>query len=385
MQAEQPELSEVPAPLSSPRGLKARFDHWRHHNPKTEAVTFFFGGFCFDLLMLHRIDSAPMLIHQGTYLSLLAVLLVVDHRLTYAEERGVEIAKWRGWVAKLVEIRHGLIHFLFGTLLNAFIVFYFRAASGIWAFLFLIGLGAVLVANELPRFRMLGPVMRYALYSFALTSYLAYLFPTLAGQLDAKLFVAAVLISSGATLSLWWVARRFSHDHDWNARKGAVPGLAIQALLLALYIADAVPPVPLSLTGIAIAHNVEWQGPRVRIETESPRWKFWAQGDTEFKARPGDRVFVFAKVFAPKGFRDALKVRWEVKHPSRGWERSDLIPLTITGGERDWRGFAYKQNYRPGSWRVTIETDEGRPVGSIRFTITEDLSTEERVLRERWE
>jgi hypothetical protein len=80
MQAEQP---EVPAPLSSPRGLKARFDNWRHHNPKTEAVTFFFGGFCFDLLMLHRIDSAPMLIHQGTYLSLLAVLLVADH----AEER----------------------------------------------------------------------------------------------------------------------------------------------------------------------------------------------------------------------------------------------------------------------------------------------------------
>ena len=105
MQAEQPEISEVPAPLSSPRGLKARFDHWRHHNPKTEAVTFFFGGFCFDLLMLHRIDSAPMLIHQGTYLSLLAVRLVVDHRLTYAEERGVQIAKWRGCVPKRVEIR----------------------------------------------------------------------------------------------------------------------------------------------------------------------------------------------------------------------------------------------------------------------------------------
>jgi hypothetical protein len=291
----------------------------------------------------------------------------------------VQIAKWR--LGPLVEIRHGLIHFLFGTLLNAFIVFY-SAPPGDWAFLFLIGLGAV-GRQRAPRWMLGSDALRP--YSFALTSYLAYLFPTMAGQLDAKLFVAAVLISSGATLSLWWVARRFSHDQDWNARKGAVPGLAIQALLLALYIADAVPPVPLSLTGIAIAHNVEWQGPRVRIETESPPWKFWAHGDTEFKARPGDRVFVFAKVFAPKGFRDALKVRWEVKHPSRGWERSDLIPLTITGGERDWRGFAYKQNYRPGSWRVTIETDEGRPVGSIRFTITEDLSTEERVLRERWE
>ncbi|MFO0728088.1 MAG: DUF2914 domain-containing protein [Myxococcota bacterium] len=382
MEGKQPVKDAMAPPLVL--GLKGRFDHWRHQNPKTEAVTFFCGGFCFDLLMLHRIDSAPMLIHQGSYLAFLAVLLVVDHRITLNESRTIAFVKQGGFLERLIELRHGLIHFLFGTLLNAFIVFYFRAASGIWALLFLVLLGAILIANELPRFRSLGPLMRYALYSFALTSYFAYLFPTVSGQLDPLLFYAAVGLSSLVTLGLWWVGQRVSGDSTWSFQKGALPGLIVQVVLLLFYVADVVPPVPLSLRTIEIAHQVEWQGARVRIATETPRWKFWAQGDTTFRARKGDRIYVYARVFAPKGFRDALKVRWEFDGP-KGWEQSDLIPLTITGGERDWRSYAYKQNYRPGHWRVTIETDEGRQVGAIRFKVLEDTSEDERTFREVWD
>ena len=63
--------------------------------------------------------------------------------------------------------------------------------------------------------------------------------------------------------------------------------------------------------------------------------------------------------------------------------RTDAIPLTISGGkEEGWRGIAYKKNFVPGRWKVTIETDDAREVGSIRFTIIADASTEPRTFVE---
>jgi hypothetical protein len=105
----------------------------------------------------------------------------------------------------------------------------------------------------------------------------------------------------------------------------------------------------------------------------------WHHGDQLFLARPGDRIFCFTRIFAPRHFRDGLKVRWAYLNPSHGWTGTDAIPLTISGGqEHGWRGVAYKRNFVPGRWKVNIETDDGREVGSIRFTVEEDLSTEPR-------
>ena len=52
------------------------------------------------------------------------------------------------------------VHFLFGSLLSAYAVFYFKSASGLMPLVFLAALCAVLVANELPRFRKLGLPLR---------------------------------------------------------------------------------------------------------------------------------------------------------------------------------------------------------------------------------
>ena len=102
-----------------------------------------------------------------------------------------------------------------------------------------------------------------------------------------------------------------------------------------------------------------------------------------FFARPGDRVFCFARIFAPRRFRDGVKVRWAYDDPRSGWKRTDAIPLTITGGQEEgWRGIAYKRHFAPGRWKVDVETDDGREVGSIRFTIVEDRGTEPRTFVE---
>src|SRR5439155_4089536 len=115
-----------------------------------------------------------------------------------------KIASYRTWV----------IHFFLGTLLNAFLVFYFRASSGLWAFLFIIALCAVLIINELPRFRKRGPVVRVALLSFAITSYCAYMLPIAIGHLHWLLFATAVFAGTLATFGLWKMYLRITHDPD---------------------------------------------------------------------------------------------------------------------------------------------------------------------------
>src|SRR5262249_2656668 len=122
------ELGESAASTQAP-GLYARFSRFRERHKRLEGVLFFLGGFCFDLLLLERIDSKPMLLHQGSYLVLLSVLLGVDHRFSVRGEPAARF--WR----KVLHFRTEVIHFLFGTLLNAFLVFYFKAASGLFAFI----------------------------------------------------------------------------------------------------------------------------------------------------------------------------------------------------------------------------------------------------------
>jgi hypothetical protein len=348
----------------------------RERHRKKEVLLFFLSGFCFDLLLVERIDSALMLIHQGSYLVLLSALLLVDHHYHQSTPGA-------GFWGRVLHFRHEMIHFLFGTLLNAFLVFYFKASSGVFAFAFMLVLGAVLVANELPRFRRLGPPMRVALHGFALTSYLAYLLPLLAGFLSAYLFVLAACTSATITYVLWRISSKWTPDPGFTFGRAVVPSLGVQGALLLLYFLHVVPPVPLSLKWIGIYHQAQKEGERVRVSHLKPRWRIWEHGDETFLARPGDRVFCVVRIFAPRRFQDGIKVRWAYEDPKSGWVRTDAIPLTISGGqEAGWRGIAYKRNFAPGRWKVQIETEDEREVGSIRFAVVEDRTTEPRIFTE---
>ena len=46
------------------------------------------------------------------------------------------------------------------------------------------------------------------------------------------------------------------------------------------------------------------------------------------------------------------------------------------------RAIAYKQNYSPGDWEITVETSDGREVGNLGFTVVLDESTGPRALEE---
>jgi hypothetical protein len=362
-----------------------RLQAFREQHAKAEIAAFFAAGFLFDILTLSRIDDVLTLVQQGSYLVVLAVLMIVDERY----ESGV--AKPPRWLAPAWRFAEDAIHFFLGSLLSSFTLFFLKSSSGIAPLLFMVVLGALLVANELPRVREQGPVVRFALLSVCVTSYGALVLPIVLGYIRAWMFVAAVVVACAASMLCVRVLSRWTGDAPSVRRRVAVPALGAQAILVVAYFTGAIPPVPLSVQYIGIYHEVVPPGAQAPAEDGSPparrgyelmhlrpRWKVWHHGDQVFAARPGDIVYCFARVFAPRGFRDAIYVRWSWRGKD-GWQDQGRAQLGIVGGRgAGFRTFATKENYQPGRWRVEIETDDGRDIGTIYFSLVNDLSTEAR-------
>lgn len=388
-------IVSAPADIAAPEDListrkaptlRARVKDFRSRHAKWELAIFFFASFAYDIATLPRIDNRFVLTKQGVYLGVLSLLLLVELRWNWREEPP-------RWLARVWRFREDALHFFLGGLLSPYTLFYFKSASGLTAFLFLSGVFGLLVANELPRFRARGPVVRVALYSFCVTSYFAYLLPVLLGYYSGTLFMAAAGLSCAATLVLTLLARWWSGDRRSTLRHVALPGLGVQVLLLGLYLLKAIPPVPLSMLASGIYHGVEVvKGPRgkdYRLLHERSEWKLWERGDQDFRARPGDRVYFFASVFAPTSFKPQragdrgtrLVIRWYHDDPEKGWTEFhayDDLYLEQGGRERGFRTFAYVTNPKPGDWRVSMETEDGREIGRLSFTVTPDTRTAQR-------
>ena len=389
-----PETTDPRETKSKLAGRYRRFQEYRHQHQGTEIAVVFAAGVLFDIVTLTRIDNLANLLQQGLYLALLAGLMVQEERY------GAGVAVPPALIMKAWRYSEDAIHFLLGSLLSVFTLFYLKSTSGVASVVFLAFLCTLLVANELPRFREWGPVVRFGLLSLCLTTYLALLLPIVAGFLSAWLFTAAVALSC---LALGWLARRlarWTRDAPGVRRRMAVPAFAVQVLLAAAYFAGVIPPVPLSVQYMGIYHEVvppgreealaapqeaSLVGGRAPVRSRTyqlkhlrPWWKVWQHGDQDFAARPGDVIYCFARVFAPSGFRDAVYVHWWAKGRN-GWEDEGRARLDISGGrDEGFRAVATKRNYHPGRWRVEVETEDGRDLGVIHFTLTTDESTESR-------
>jgi hypothetical protein len=362
-----------------------RLQAFRHEHRKAEVVAFFAAGFLFDVVAVSRVDDAYMLLQQGLYLAVLAVLLILHERHRGAGDAPRPPA--RAW--RFVE---DAMHFFLGTLLNQFLLLYLKSSSGLASFLFMAILCALLVANELPGFRERGPVVRVALFSLCATSYFAILLPVLLGFISRWLFVSAVILSCAALGGLLRQLCVRAEDAPAMRVQLGGPAFGVQALLVAAYFAGTIPPVPLSLQYIGIYHEVVPPGmqeaggagdpsaPRTyQLKHERPWWKPWQHGDQDFAARPGDVVYCFARVFAPRGFHDAVFAHWWVRGVRGGWLDQGRAQLNISGGrDEGFRAFATKKNYQPGRWRVAIETADGRTIGAIQFRLRNDDSSEDR-------
>jgi hypothetical protein len=326
------------------------------------AAAFFAAGFVFDMVTVGRIDSWVTIGQQALYLGLIlaALLQMFFEQYTPPRER---------WYSKY---RSPAVHFLLGALLNLYAIFYFKSSSLLVSFGFLGVLVAILLANELKRIKSLGLPFKFALLALCFLSFAVCVVPILFGWMGVTVFVASMLAGSVPLAVVGFTAA----PKEAARRQILVPLGCVLVLFLTFYFFRLIPPVPLSIPFIGVYHNVEKTEAGYRLTHERPVWRFWHNGDQSFAARPGDRVYVYFRVFSPGRFADELQMRWHWKDPQRGWTLHDSIPIRIVGGrEQGFRGYGFKTNYRAGDWKVQVETADGREIGRVYFTL--ELAPEE--------
>jgi len=351
---------------------------WQH----LLAPSFFIGGFTLDIFTLGRVDDLSNFLIFTFYIAVSFAIftfeiIVIEEKQEQIEEHfpswqlaGKPLAHW------IMLYKDEAFHFAQGALLSAFTLFYFKSAGVSSSLLFLVILLIPLIINEFELIRGIGLITKSLFFNLTLMSFVVVYSPLPFGHVGLLVFSIGLLIYLGLVAIIYHYFIRLKIENHTLKKYWLTPALCLALLFFGLRLIKVIPPVPLSIETAGIYHKVEKDYPTYRLFHEKKWWRFWDNSDEYFEARPGDRPYFFASIFAPRGFKDKIYVRW-LKYIHGDWKTSDRIPLTIIGGRgKGFRGYTYKENYTPGQWRISVETSGAVEIGRLNFEIVEVPASE---------
>ena len=230
---------------------------------------------------------------------------------------------------------------------------------------------ALMVANELKSVQKSEINIKVGLYVICVFSFFSMLIPVILGFVGYVPFLLSLTLTGLCIYGVIRLLNKKIPDTQLVLRSLGAPGVGVLALFLVFYMVGWIPPVPLSVQNMGVYHSVEKAGGDYILTHEKPWWKFWKTGDQNFRAEPGDKIHFFAQIYSPARFTDSVVLHWYYKDPRQGWLSTDRIPMHIAGGRKNgYRGYATKQNYSDGEYRISVETTDGREIGRIYFDVT---------------
>ncbi|MCR4278935.1 MAG: DUF2914 domain-containing protein, partial [bacterium] len=208
-------------------------------------------------------------------------------------------------------------------------------------------------------------------YYFILFSLLTLILPYVFNSISAWLFLISGVISLIIVLIYTEILARYLKNIREKRTQIFVTMLTIYALMNAFYVFNIIPPIPLSLREASAYHNV------IRIDNtytilaeKESLLEYFLPGQT-IHIRPNERVYVYTSIFAPFDLTTTIVHRWQKYDEEHGgWLTTSKPSFVIAGGrEAGYRGYSYSANTSPGKWRVSVETERGQVLGSVRFSI----------------
>jgi hypothetical protein len=359
---------------SYPKNLKRRIIHFYETNETRLEIAFFVAGFIWDIVMMDNIDNLFSLTQQMVYLFIIATIL--HYEVLF------RLHKWKPskkFISKVWNYRSLILHFLLGSLLSLYSLLYIKSSSFLSSLIFLLFMIVLLVANELPFLKNAKVSVKVGLFAICLFSFFSIIFPLIFGFVGWLPFGFSISTTVAFFyLQIKFLRKKISEDKILF-QVIALPGLAIVCIFSLFYSLGWIPPVPISAKDQGIYHAVEKENGKYLLTTEKVWWKFWQSGDQYFKAREGDKIYYYVQIYSPTRFSDQVYIRWLFYDPKLGWQKTDRIPLQITGGrDAGFRASTYKSNYQPGDWRVVVETSMEHEITRLNFTVVNDEGIEPR-------
>jgi MFS family permease len=327
----------------------------------------FVGGFVTDFLLLNRVDDRI----DNAILTAYAVLATLSLLAFYAA-----VAKRFGEraSARVYQLASILMQYAFGGLFSGMLIFYGRSGDILasWPFLLLI-IGAIL-GNELIKKRTEQLVFNILAYFIGIFSFMVLQVPIYTGMMGGWIFFGSSLLALILVYIVVQILALIIPNYLLlEMRRIVFAVLAMFAVLNTFYVLNIMPPIPLSIKEMTIAHSVvkfEDTG-QYKITYEDHPW--W---DVVSWWRPtihpqGGGIACFASVFAPTKIKTDVYHRWEYKDPDTGeWAPLFRFSYAIVGSRDDgYRGYTSTQNYRTGLYRCTVETARGQVIGRQVFYV----------------
>ncbi|TYB80135.1 DUF2914 domain-containing protein [Bizionia gelidisalsuginis] len=354
------------------RFKNSRFRNAIQKYQKYLLICFFVGGFIFDSLTLGRIDRIYDLVVLCLHMTSLTVTLYLYNLM--------DDGKWKNTFLERYQIYFSLaIQFFFGGLSSAYVIYFSRSVSLSKTITFFIILLALLLANELLKKRISNKYLQFSVYFFLSFTFFAFMIPVFIKKMNTPVFIYSGLVSLAVTLLLITFIYRKSPSTRAEIRIVKLFSiiLVIYVTINTFYFTNLIPPVPLALDAGMVAHNVQKQNNSYLVTYERDEWYiFWRDHRLEFIYEPGERVYIFTSIFAPTEIKKSIFHRWKwFNKNTNNWELVDNISYKITGGrDAGFRGYTYKNNVKPGLWKVDVTTKEGLILGVIDFEIIIDTN-----------
>ena len=340
-------------------------------------------GFIADNIFFGRIDLWQT---QVAFISYATICFVSIPLLCWFETRTSRAQTSDGVGRSFVASRLILpiiTQFALGGFWSGFVIFYGRSANLGASWPFLLFLLLVFLGSEYFYRYHSRLVFTSVLFFFALYSYAIFAVPIYTGNIGTLTFlmsgVIAALVFALFTMLLRVSARERFFIDVWRIRAGA---FCVLVVINVFYFTNVLPPLPLSAEAVGIYHSVG-RIPGAYLATDEVGQSFavrYLGFAPTLHVIAGETASAYSSVFAPTILKTTIVHRWQWYDPiQKEWILKATIVYPIAGGrDGGYRGYSTVLVNKEGEWRVNIETEDGRLIARVPFTI--DIQTTSPIL-----
>jgi len=342
----------------------------------------FLAGFGWDSITLgSKVYNSDLLILLAYYVAALILVILLSAKLDHPEgwtpERIAAMAKEQGVTDGAIVVRHRLldrewspkwkarftwaVQFFFGGLFSALVVCYFKSSGSLASFLLVIALACLLVGNEFLQKKYESFGVSLAFFCLLGTMFLNFTIPHLVHRIGFIWFLLSTILSLGICVGIWKISNR--------SKAVLVAPVFISSLLVAAYLMNWVPPVPLVLKQQMPCQNFDRNSFTCDVDAPGFLQKLGLKAPSVHRL-PDSDVYFLASVYAPAALKAELEYRWYYKDPATGkYVLTDTISsgrMVLNGGrEQGFRSYSKKSRVPAGKYRVETAYKGGAVIGSL--------------------